>query len=369
MPRPPDGPRITLFAADARVNPAHLRFALWGSLAAGACYIIYNAIDWPGISTAVTTCMLTALSTIGSSHQKQILRIGGCLIGGLMIGMGSQIFVLPHVDSISGFAILFIAVTAVSSWVMTSSPRLSYLGFQMALAFYLIHLQEFAFQTSLSVARDRFVGILFGLFMMWLVFDQFSSAPAGVEMKKAFISVLRLQAQLAREAASSDIRGSGERSDALRETISTRFDKVRALADGVLFEFGPSRPQDLALRDHIQRWQPRLQALFLLRVAILKYCLALPGFGLPHSVRLSQGGYDDRSAAVLEDMADRLEGKSPPGSPIVRNSLEPVEEAAQASQGEPGEQSVPTFMPLLRGIDRMTASLAEEVATFAEATG
>jgi multidrug resistance protein MdtO len=126
-----------------------------------ACYIIYNAIDWPGIST-VTTCMLTALSTIGSSHQKQILRIGGCLIGGLVIGMGSQIFVLPHVDSITGFAILVMSVTALSSWVTTSSPRLSYLGFQMAVAFYLIHLQEFSFQTSLSVARDRFVGILLG---------------------------------------------------------------------------------------------------------------------------------------------------------------------------------------------------------------
>jgi multidrug resistance protein MdtO len=78
--------------------------------------------------------------------------------------------------------------------------------------------------------------------MMWLVFDQSWGVPAGVEMKRAFISVLRLQAQLAREAASSDIREAGERSDALHETISTRFDKVRALADGVLFEFGPSRP-------------------------------------------------------------------------------------------------------------------------------
>ena len=94
-----------------------------------------------------------------------------------------------------------------------------------------------------------------------LVFDQFSGAPAGVEMKKTFISVLRLQAQLAREAASSDIRGSGERSDALRETISTRFDKVRALADGVLFEFGPSRPQDLALRDRSPSGCPRVRTM------------------------------------------------------------------------------------------------------------
>jgi hypothetical protein len=32
-----------------------------------------------------------------------------------------------------------------------------------------------------------------------------------------------------------------------------------SLADGVLFEFGPSRQQDLALRDQIRRWQPQLR--------------------------------------------------------------------------------------------------------------
>jgi hypothetical protein len=32
--------------------------------------------------------------------------------------------------------------------------------------------------------RDRFVGILLGLFMMWLVLDQSWGVPAGVEMKE-----------------------------------------------------------------------------------------------------------------------------------------------------------------------------------------
>lgn len=149
-----------LVAADAFVNPEHLRFALKGCLAARICYVIYNAMDWPGISTSVTTCLLTALSTVGSSHQKQILRIGGALVGGFVLGMGSQIFILPYLDSIVGFALLLIAVTAFAAWFMTSSPRLSYFGIQVAVAFYLINLREFKIQTSLEVARDRVVGIL-----------------------------------------------------------------------------------------------------------------------------------------------------------------------------------------------------------------
>ena len=65
---------------------------------------------------------------------------------------------------------------------------------------------------------------------------------------------------------------------ALRETINANQDKVRALADGVLFEFGPSRQRDLELRSQIRGWQPDLRTLFLMRIASLKYRLRLPGF-------------------------------------------------------------------------------------------
>jgi multidrug resistance protein MdtO len=44
-----------------------------------------------------------------------------------------------------------------------------------------IHLQEFTIQTSLSIARDRVVGILLGLIMMWLVFDQLWGARAALK--------------------------------------------------------------------------------------------------------------------------------------------------------------------------------------------
>jgi multidrug resistance protein MdtO len=366
LPSPSDDARRSeLIAADAFVNSEHIQFALKGCLAASVCYITYNAIAWPGISTAVTTCLLTALSTIGASRQKQVLRLAGALVGGFLIGMGSQIFILPYLDSITGFTVLFILLTALASWVMTSSPRLSYFGVQAALAFYLINVQEFAIQASLSVARDRVVGILLGLFMMWLVFDQLWSARAGVEMKRAFISTLRLLAQLAREPVSRDIRAAIKRDDALRETINAHFDTVRSLADGVLFEFGPSRQQDLALRDRIRRWQPQLRTLFLMRNASLKYRLQLPGFELPEAVRLSQQAYDDHSAGMVEDMADRIEGNAPQVGRMSADSFELLEQMLQAYGTEEPQQlpAVRSFVTLLRGIDGLTTSLAEEIAT------
>jgi len=356
----------SFIAPDAFVNPEHFKFALKGGLAASGCYIIYNSIAWPGISTAVTTCLLTGLSTIGASRQKQILRLAGALVGGFVIGMGSQIFILPYLDSIGGFTLLFVLVTALASWFMTSSPRLSYFGLQVALAFYLINLQEFAMQTSLSVARDRVVGVLLGLFMMWLVFDQLWGARTGFEMRKAFISTLRLLAQLARSPVSREIPFTIERGYVLRETINAQFDKVRSLADGVLFEFGPSRPQDLALRDHIRRWQPQLRALFLMRLASLKYRLQLPGFELPQAVRLAQQAYDDRFAGVLEDLAVRIERGVRQIGPVRGSSFEDLEQAVRACcapEPEPLPQApLHSFLALVREIDRLASSLAEEIA-------
>jgi multidrug resistance protein MdtO len=363
LPSPDQPERPTLLSRDAFVNPEHLRFALKGCLAASLCYVLYNALAWPGISTAVTTCLLTALSTIGSSRQKQILRIAGAAVGGFVIGMGSQIFILPYVDSIAGFLVLFSLVTAVSSWFMTSSPRLSYFGVQFALAFYLIHLQEFTIQTSLSIARDRVVGILLGLMIMWRVFDQLWGAPAAVELKRMFILNLRLVAQFARQPALNDAR-----SLALRETINANLDKVGALADGVLFEFGPSRQSDLELRSYIRQWQPQLRTLFVMRIVFLKYRLQLPGFELPAGVRIAQQAYDDRSARLLEDIADRIDGNTPPVKRISADLdsrqllLQILQECStEGSQGVPAV-SIHSFVTLLRGIDNLTTSLAEESA-------
>ena len=110
--------RLRLFAADAFSNIDHLKFAVRGTLATMLAYVVYQAINWPGLSTAIVTCIFTALSTIGSSTQKQFLRLGGAIIGGFVFGMGAQIFVLPHLDSIAGFTVLFAAVTAIAAWIV-----------------------------------------------------------------------------------------------------------------------------------------------------------------------------------------------------------------------------------------------------------
>lgn len=361
LPSPDDLRPIKLMVPDAFSNPEHLKFAAKGCLAASLCYIFYNAVDWQGISTAVTTCLLTALTTIGSSRQKQILRFAGAVVGGFLFGMGAQIFILPYVDSITGFTVLFAVVTGVASWFMTSSPRLSYFGVQVAVAFYFVHLQEFAFQTSLAVARDRVMGIMVGLFMMWLVFDQLWGTTAGAGMKRTFVESVRLLAQLAREPLATDKQVAINRSYALRETIDGHFDQVRAAGDGVLFEFGPSRAQDLALRERIRRWQPQLRTLFLMRVALLKYRLGLPGFELPEPIGVAQQEFDAELAKMLDGMADRVEGKASAGDDHLEQSFEHLEETVVGWRSDGARESLAaelqTFLALSRKIEVVALSL------------
>jgi multidrug resistance protein MdtO len=280
--------------------------------------------------------------------------------------MGAQLFLLPYIDSIAGFTALFIAVTAAAAWIATSSPRLAYLGVQVAVAYGMINLQEFRFNTSLYEARDRACGIFMGLLAMWLFFDRLWSTPAAALMRNTFVSTLRLLAQLARQPISTDVKTAVERSYALRETINSSFDQVRAQADSVLFEFGPSRRRNMEFRAGVRKWQPQLRTLFILRIAALKYELQTPGFEVPEAVRLRQRNYDELSARMLEQLADRLEGQAPdinPGGIELRESLtEALQnvEAVASRELEPAKGQ--SLITLLRAVDDLTSRLVEGMA-------
>jgi multidrug resistance protein MdtO len=363
LPASRDMSRSKLMHQDAFVNTEHLKFALRGCLAASGCYIIYNSIAWPGIGApAMATCLLTAVSTVGASRQRQIVRFAAFVVGGFLIGIGSEIFILPHIDSIPGFTIFFTLVIALAAWFMTSSPRLSYFGFQIVVIFCLMNLQEFARQTSLAAARDRVVGVGLGLCMMWLVFDQLWSAPVALEMQRAFISTLRLLAQFAREPLSKDLTVAAERAFSLREMINSSFEEVRALADAVLLETGPSRQQDRVLRGRIERWQPQLRMLFIMRVALWRYRVRVSGFELPAPVATAQQEFDEALADVIDGMADRLEGKTSQGKVDFEDAFEDLERTVQSycCEGPQGllAPALLAFLALSRRITDLTISVA-----------
>jgi len=350
---------------DALSNPDHVKYALKASLAAGLCYVTYTAVKWPGLGTSVVTCLLTGLTTIGASRQKQALRVGGAIAGGVA-AMLAQLLMLPYVDSIGGFTLLFVAATAAAAWVATSTPRLSYFGIQAALAFYVVHLQDFAMQTSLAVARDRVFGVLLGLFMMWIVFDRLWGSPAAVAMRRESISFVRLLAQLMREPSVPEPRAALDRIRALRETISSSFDAARALCDGALFEFGSEREANLAWRKRFLALQPQFRLVFLTRVALVKYRLGLPGFQLPPRLAAAQAEFDGVLAHRFDSLADYLECHQAQ-SHAYDDALARVEQVGRAHASETHSTSPPqldAFLALSRRIATLTAFVSEQIMEF-----
>jgi multidrug resistance protein MdtO len=302
-------PSHGFFKKDAFENPAHIDFALRGCLAATLCYFTYEILNWRGLATSVTTCALTALSNLGTSRQKQFLRISGAIAGGLLLGIGSQVFILPYIDTIAGFSLLFAAITAVAAWFATSSQRLSYFGLQTANAFYLITVQEFTIPTSVTTARDRVIGVMLGLFMMWLAYHSLSKDSAADHMVESFVANLRAIADLALLPGSETPERAMKRIRAVRAQIGTNFNNVMAQSDAVPFELGPKRAESMANRALIKSWQPQLQTIYLDELALMQHRVFGAEESLPPAVSIAQHRLNEACAALLIQMADHLDGK------------------------------------------------------------
>jgi len=187
-------PKLWTLVPDALTNTEYFHFAAKTTLAVLACEIFMNAVDWPGIRTSLITCVVTALATAGAQRQKQLMRLTGACLGGL-IGLGAIIYIVPQLDTIVGLLLLVAMGTACCAWVAAGSVRSSYAGFQMVLAFYIMLLPGFDTSIDLTGIRDRFVGILIGITAMWIFFDHLWYTSSRRQLVDKLIALLRLMAK------------------------------------------------------------------------------------------------------------------------------------------------------------------------------
>jgi multidrug resistance protein MdtO len=355
--------KFKLLKDDAFRNPEYIRFASYGCLAAMLCYFVYASLAWPGLATSVMTCLLTALSDIGSARQKQTLRFVGAIIGGFVFAMGSQIFILPHIDSIGGFTLLFAVITAIAAWIATSSPRLSYCGTQIALAFFLVNLGEFRIQTSLTAERDRAVGVLLGVCMMGLVFGLAYPRKAAQQMLDVFVSNLRLLSQLVvHPSIQADPEGLVKLND-LREQIANNFSAVSSAAGAISFETGTTRAQQMMVGEKVKRWQAVLRTFYLMEIPLLQFYHFNVRTEVSDSVRQVEIRFQQTCGAVLTSIADCLEKQLAHGKceSQFRPDLEKLLSSA-AAEGKPIFSShEQTLLELSHNIASLLDQLEEDV--------
>jgi multidrug resistance protein MdtO len=111
---------------------------------------------------------------------------------------------MPNVTSIGGLmAVVFVAALA-SGWIAAGSPRISYVGFQLAFAFFLSVIQGAAPAFDMTIARDRTIGILFGNLVVAIVSTQIWPVSVAKRIDPAIAALLARLASLASAASKSE---------------------------------------------------------------------------------------------------------------------------------------------------------------------
>ncbi len=235
--------KVPLLIPGALKSKDTIAFALKLSLCATLCYIIYNAVDWPGISTSVTTVLITGLSSSGAIKQKLIFRLLGSAIGGLIFGLGATVFLFPYMDSITSLVVLIGVVAFIAAW-WTAGRQFNYVGLQIAFAFYIVAFEGFSAPTELAPARDRLIGILLALVVMAFVFDLLWPVRTVTAMRKALASMLHSESSFLRlletETEHSEFIF---QADILRDQIGKTVAGIRTMAEAVEYEFGVDRKE------------------------------------------------------------------------------------------------------------------------------
>ena len=97
------------------------------------------------------------------------MRFVGCLIGA-GLGLGAILLLMPRMTDLGDLFLLLAPVTLLAAWVGYGSERISYAGWQIGLAFYLVVLQGYGPTIDMYTARDRTIGILFGNIVVFVIF-------------------------------------------------------------------------------------------------------------------------------------------------------------------------------------------------------
>jgi hypothetical protein len=194
------------------------------------------------------------------------LRIAGACIGGFGFGVGGQALILPMLHGIGAFTLFFVIVISLCAWVMASSVRLSYLGYQAMLAFFLVHLNEPYAQTDLTIGRDRVIGVMLGLLCMWFAFDTFGTVSVAKKfciLLKKTIREVDSYAKIMRDPVTAKHEVETEKAQG---KLAQLFLSLVTQGDAIPFDVGPKRKRDVALRRQIFQWLPDLRQIAIILI-------------------------------------------------------------------------------------------------------
>jgi multidrug resistance protein MdtO len=355
LPAAPAGQKEGLISPDAFTNVAYGRFALKTVLAAMVCYVFYTAVQWPGIHTAMLTSFILALPSLGATSHKGLTRMVGCALGSI-VALAAAVFIIPHLDTITGLLAVTLPVMAIGAWIAAGSPRTNYIGVQFVFAFALSQLGHFAPTTDLTEIRDRMIGILIGVAVSMVISVTLWPEREGDALKKLLARLLRSVSDLARAANAPEVTARRDAIDKARLRGWSLLTQNREMQARVALEPGWQYAHDSVTPEITTALAQTQEILF--AVNWLHVLVQNAGPGLPQDSADSIQRLREHVAVRLERIAGRFEGiDRPDGQPLLPapDALSAMQRALADSQRPP--ESLTDILQAARLLDERIAQL------------
>jgi len=168
----------------------------------------------------------------GAVLRKTILRIAGCIVGGLA-ALGAMRFISENFDSLPPYLVAIFAVTMFSTYVSQSSEWLGYAGIQTSITFLICYV---GLGPSSDVYRPlwRFWGIVLGILTNGFVFLFLFPEYASDKLIQSLATLLRNTSAFARTVADGGVDES--RIAAVERLLSVNLLEALNMADQAKLE-------------------------------------------------------------------------------------------------------------------------------------
>jgi len=274
------------------IDPARLRFGI----KLGTTIVLGLLV---GLTTqrADLQTILWSIAVAGQPNQygavvrKTILRLAGCIIGGLA-ALATMIIVSQHFDSLPPYLVAIFGVTMLATYISQSSEWLGYTGIQTGITFLICYV-GLAPSSDIYKPLWRFWGIVLGVLTTGFVFLLLWPEYAGDKVIESLGKLTRTTLAFGKEvAAQSLVEGRISRVD---QQLSTNLLEVLNMADQARLEGRRGTENSVAAIE---------AAALLIRIAyrfqaIARARLAGSELDLPHSLR-------ERCATLEQDYCSSI---------------------------------------------------------------
>ena len=168
----------------------------------------------------------------GAVIRKTLLRLGGCLLGGLA-ALAAMIVVSENFDSLPAYLVAIFAVTILSTYISQSDEWLGYAGIQAGITFLICYV---GLGPTSDVYRPlwRFWGIILGVLTTGFVFLFLWPEYAADKVIESLSKLMRTTLTFGEEVAEGRI--ADEQITAVEQRVSANLAEVLNMADQARLE-------------------------------------------------------------------------------------------------------------------------------------